>query len=266
VQYVSRARLRRIDGRGCVVYTLTMWKIAVSVLLLACGAALAADDDDLVVPPVTYPALVRHAPSVEGFLPWEWRIEFKVAGDLNGDGRDDVALVLRGMDDRNVIDARKRGGPEEFDTNPRMLMVAFANAAGGYDLALENHTLITRTTEPSGQDPLDPNGVQQGGIDIKNGTLQVTLGYFAGNMGHFTYTFRFEKNAFKLIGYDSVDVERFKGIMSQVSINFVTRRMKRSAGSISDDKDKSTWTTLPQKPLLTMQQVGDGMDFKAVPR
>ena len=71
-------------------------------------------------------------------------------------------------------------------------MVAFANAAGGYDLALENHTLIARTTEPAAQDPLDPNGVQSGGVEIKKGTLQVTLGYFGGNMGHLTYTFRFE--------------------------------------------------------------------------
>ncbi len=255
-----------VDARRGVVYTQTMWKAAVTFLLLACSAAQAADDDDLVIPPVTYPALARHAQSVEGFLPLEWRIESQKTGDLNGDGRDDVALVLRAMDDRNVIDTRKRGGPEQFDTNPRILMVGLANAAGGYDLALENHTLIARTTEPSQQDPLDPNGVQEGGIDIKKGTLQVTLGYFSGNMGHLTYTFRFEQKAFKLIGYDRVDVERFKGIMTQISINYVTRRMKRSVGSISDDKDKSTWTTLPQKPLLTMQQVGDGTEFKAVPR
>jgi hypothetical protein len=27
-----------------------------------------------------------------------------------------------------------------------------------------------------------------------------------------------------------------------------------------------TWTKLPAKPPLTMQQVGDGMEFKAAPR
>lgn len=236
--------------------------IAVIGLLLS-GPAVAAEP---VIPPASYPALVKHARSIEGFLPMEWRIEIQKSGDLNGDGREDVALVLRGLDDRNVIDMRVQGGPEEYDTNPRILMVAFANPAGGYDLALENHTLIARTTEPSAQDPLDPNGVQEGGVEIKNGTLKITLGYFGGNMGHFIYTFRFEKTAFKLIGYDSVDVERSKGTMRQVSINYVTRRMSRSAGSISDDKNKVTWTKLPAKPLLTMQQVGDGMDFKAGPR
>jgi hypothetical protein len=236
--------------------------IAVIGLLLS-GAATAAEP---VIPPAAYPALVKHAKSIEGFVPMEWRIETQKSGDLNGDGRDDVALVLRGLDERNIVDMRGQGGPENYDTNPRILMAAFANQAGGYDLALENHTLIARTTEPSAQDPLDPNGVQEGGVEIKNGTLQITLGYFGGNMGHFTYTFRFDKTAFKLIGYDSVDVERFKGAMRQVSINYVTRRMSRSAGSISDDKDKVTWTKLPAKPPLTMQQVGDGMEFKAAPR
>lgn len=238
--------------------------IAVIGLLLcgACGSVAA----EPAVPAASYPALVKHALSIEGFVPMQWRIEIQQSGDLNGDGRDDVALVLRANDPRNVIDMRKQGGPEHYDTNPRILMVAFANAAGGYDLALENHTLIARTTEPSAQDPFDPNGAQEGGVEIKNGTLQVTFGYFAGNMGRFTYTFRFEKTAFKLIGYDSVDVERYKGIIRQVSINYLTRRMSRSAGSISDDNNKVTWTKLPVKPLLTMQQVGDGMEFKADPR
>lgn len=231
--------------------------IAMMFLLLARAAAA----DDVGIPAVSYPALARHAGSVEGFVPTEWRVEIQKMGDLNGDGRDDAVLVLRALDDHNVIDMRAQGGPENYDTNPRILMVAFANAAGGYDLALENHTLIARTTEPSAQDPLDPNGVQAGGIEIRKGTLQVTLGYFGGDMGRKTYTFRFEKAGFRLIGYDSIDVERNSGSIAQVSINYATHRMKHSRGNISDDVDKVAWTTLPPKPLLTLQQVGDGLEF-----
>jgi hypothetical protein len=146
------------------------------VCLLMCFGSVAAEPT---IPAASYPALVKHAGSVEGFVPTEWRIEIQKMGDLNGDGRDDVALVLRAMDDGNIIDMREQGGPENFDANPRILMVAFANATGGYDLVLENHTLIARTTEPSAQDPLDANGVQEGGVEIKNGTLRVTLAYFA---------------------------------------------------------------------------------------
>jgi len=240
-------------------------RVAVATFLLslvcACGSGFAGDDP-VIPPPVTYPALVRHASSPEDFVPAGWRLESKISGDLNGDGRDDVVLVLRGNDPRNVIDARGQGGPEKYDTNPRILAVAFANAAGGYDLALENHTLVARTTEPSAQDPLDPDGIQAGGVEIKRGALQVTLGYFGGNMGHMTYTFRFAKGRFGLIGYDSVDVERMSGKMEQLSINYSTRRMKHSVGKISDDSEKVTWTNLPAKPLLTIEQIGDGLEFR----
>ncbi|HMJ44716.1 MAG TPA: hypothetical protein VK522_20830 [Pseudolabrys sp.] len=238
-----------------------MRAIIVTICLSLCGACgLAAAEP--AIPAASYPPLVKHAQSVEGFLPMEWRMEIKQSGDLNGDGRDDVAMVLRAIDERNIIDMRGQGGPEKYDTNPRILMVAFANAAGGYDLALENHTLIGRNVEPTAQDPLDPNGVQEGGVEIKKGTLQVTLGYFGGDMGHTTFTFRFQGGRFALIGYDSINVERSQGIMRSVSVNYATLRMERSIGKISDDVNKVTRTKLAAKPLLTMQQIGDGLDFR----
>ncbi len=230
-------------------------------LLWTCGSAAAADGD-LAVPPATYPKLTAHAASAEAFVPAGWKLESKRSGDLNGDGRTDIVLVLRGDSPSHVVDARGHGGPERYDTNPRILAVAFANARGGYDLALENHTLIARTTEPSTQDPLDPDGVQAGGVEIKNGTLRVTLGYFGGSMGHATYTFRFQNGGFTMIGFDRVDVNRTAGTITQVSANYSTRRMKRSAGKISDDAEKVTWTKLPAKPLLTLDRVGDGLEFQ----
>jgi hypothetical protein len=38
--------------------------------------------------------------------------------------------------------------------------------------------------------------------------------------------------------------------------------MERSIGKISDDADKVTRTKLPAKPLLTIEQIGDGLDFQ----
>src|ERR1700742_571839 len=131
---------------------------ALLIQLVSTANPAIADDGDLAIPPVTYPALARHASTAEGFVPAGWRMESEMSGDLNGDGNADIVFDLRGSDPRNVIDARSQGGPEKFDTNPRILAVAFAAAAGGYDLALENHTLIGRTIEPFAQDPFDANG------------------------------------------------------------------------------------------------------------
>ena len=240
-----------------------MGRVGVALVLLVLNGfpALAASDP-AEPPPATYPKIVTQASSLDGFVPAGWRLENSVAGDLNGDGRADAVLILRDNDPQKFIDTGRESMPR-FDTNPRILAVVFAKAGGGYGLALENHTLIARTTDHWQQDPLDPNGIQEGEVAIKNGTLRITLGYFSGNMGRITQTFRYQNGNFVQIGYDRVDVTRNSGVMSDVSINFSTQQMVRKTGHISEDKQKVTRTKLPRKPLLTLEQVGDGLAFQA---
>src|SRR5271154_1040489 len=119
-----------------------------SATVLALGlASAAALADDLAPPDVTYPKLAAHADAAEGFAPTGWQIETRLSGDLNGDGIDDLALVLRAHDPANVLDNTGGLGVEKLDTNPRILAVALGRSGGGYDLAAENHTLIPRATE-----------------------------------------------------------------------------------------------------------------------
>ncbi|MDO9411528.1 MAG: hypothetical protein Q7T81_02995 [Pseudolabrys sp.] len=231
------------------------------LLLCACVPAAA---NELEPPPATYPKVAVRAETLDGFVPTGWRLEKSVTGDLNGDGRPDAVLILRDSDRNKILD-RNLPNTSPFDTNPRILAVVFADDKGGYALALENHTFIERTTDPFQQDPLDPNGVQEGEVAIKNGTLRMTLAYFSGNMGRMTYTFRFQNKRFELIGYDRVDVERNSGVMSDLSINYSTRQVVRKKGHISDDGEKVTRSKLPNKAMLTLQQIGDGLAFRPVP-
>ena len=72
-------------------------------------------------------------------------------------------IVLHEDRPRNVV--HNPGlGPARFDTNPRILVVAFASPSGGYDLALANHTLIPRMTEPNIDDWFE----DVGGSDIQS--------------------------------------------------------------------------------------------------
>jgi hypothetical protein len=242
-----------------------MRRIAPVLLLLLCAGVAAAADDDPDLPPASYPRLAAQAASLEGFVPPGWRLERAVAGDLNGDGRSDAVLVLRDNDPKKFIET-DRASKQRFDTNPRILAVVFAGDKGGYGLVLENHTFIARTTDPFQQDPLDPNGIQEGEVAIKNGTLRITLGYFGGNMGRMTYTLRFQNGRFELIGYDRIDVTRNSGVISEISINYSTQQMVRKTGHISTDTDKTTRRKLPRKPLLTLEQVGDGLAFQGAPQ
>jgi hypothetical protein len=229
--------------------------------LLAALATAPAMAQELAIPEVAYPSIASVAETPEGFAPKGWPIEFKSAGDLNADGADDLVLVLRDADPRNILD-NAGFGPDRFNTNPRVLVVALHRPQGGYERVLADHTLITRSTEPNLDDPLEDGS----SVVVRRGALRVTLHLFANaggwTMGNMTYSFRFQQGRFVLIGYDSSMVQRNTGQTEDVSINYLTRKRKDVSGSIRNDHQKVRLTTLPPGQPQSLEQVGDGMAFK----
>ncbi len=237
-------------------------KLLVSVVAALLAGLSCASAQELAIPAATYPALPRQAASAEGFVPPGWRLEAQARGDLNGDGKADLAFVLHGTDPKNVVANPDGLGVDSLDTNPRILAVAFARAAG-YELALENHALIPRRTDPVLEDPFD--GVAAGGLEIARGTLRVRLGVFASagswSMSTIATTFRWQNGRFELIGYDRTETNRGSGEIEGLSINYLTRRAKRTQGTIESDAETARWETLPRGPLLSLDEVGDGLEF-----
>jgi hypothetical protein len=227
-------------------------------LLLLGPSALCAQE--LAIPAVVYPQVASAALKPEGFVPHGWKVELQAAGDLNGDGFEDVALILHATDPRNVLD-NSGFGPTPFDTNPRMLVVALGHPTGGHRLVLANHSLIPRSESPSISDVLDDASPPE----IKRGTLKIGLSLFANvggsDMAQITYTFRYQKGQFMMIGYDSSSVQRMSGETRDISINYLTRKKEISTGRISSDRQRLRRSTLPAGPLLTIDQIGDGIEF-----
>jgi hypothetical protein len=235
------------------------FRIALGLIALLAGSPAGAQDP--AIPDVRYPALPAAAAGAEGFVPAGWRVEAKAEGDLNGDRAADLAIVLRAQDPANVLRNDTGWGEGEFDTNPRILAVAFSVPGGGYRLAAENHALIPRRTNPSQTDPFfadDSLHVARGALRIYLERLMSAGGWGAGTT---TFTFRWQGNALRLIGYDFSNVQRNTGRLSTLSINYLTRRMKTAAGNIASDAERVRWTRLPARPLLTIDQIGDGLEF-----
>lgn len=217
-------------------------------------AALALD-----IPPVQYPRLPAQAATAEGFVPTGWTLEYSRKGDLDLDGQDDLALVLRQQDPRNVVE-HDGFGPSPFDSNPRILAIAFSRPSG-YVLVAQNHTLIPRPDSPAASDVLD----EDGGVFIQRGTLLVALYAWTSagswSSGATTFTFRWQHGDFALIGYDRDSVMRNSGQTEQMSINFSTRRVKRVEGSTFEDAQQVRWQTLRDPGHWTLDSVGDGWMF-----
>ncbi|AZI35793.1 hypothetical protein [Caenibius tardaugens] len=152
-------------------------------LALICGAPMAVaqaqetgattgdgqpfDPDNL--PPVSYPALAETADTMFDFIPEGWVMESHKQGDLNNDGKDDFAAILRMRDPANMVSDPWLGEP--LDTNPRILLVAFREGEGLFRRVVANHVLIPRRDNPMQEDPLRE-------IAIKRGVLTLTLENF----------------------------------------------------------------------------------------
>lgn len=235
------------------------------MLALLLLAPLAAHAQAL--PPAHYPALPATAADAPGFVPPGWALEARQSGDLNGDGRADLALALHQADPRNVIPNEGGMCGDTIDTNPRILAVALAVPSGGYALAMQNHSLVPRYDNACAEDWFASDSLDGAGITIARGTLQVGLVNFmsAGgwSMGSSRFTFRLQQGALRLIGFDYLDVRRNTGEMTRLSVNYLTRKARIARGTTDSDKESVRWSALPARPLLTIDQVGDGMEFDA---
>ncbi len=231
-------------------------------LLITAFAPMPPQED---VPPVRYPVLAAEAPGAKGFVPAGWRLETSVTGDLDGDGRPDLAFALHMTDPANVV--KNEGGfcGETLDTNPRILGVALALPGGGYRLVVQNHMLVPRRDNPCAEDWFDSEGESGSGLAIKRGNVVVTLGRFmsAGgwSMGRTIFTLRWRDNALRLIGFDVENTQRNSGETSSLSINYLTRKVRTGHGSIESDAEKVRWSRLPGAGLPAIDAIGNGLDY-----
>lgn len=235
-----------------------------TALLAAAGFALLATASraDIAYPQVTYPALAAQGANAAAFVPAGWRLESTATGDLNADGRPDLAIVLKCANRRNIVANTQGLGPDPYDSNPRILAVIFAQPAGGYRLALENHTLIPRPDNPVASDFLE-----DGGVKIERGVMKITMSLFlsAGGWGTGarTYTFRWQNNRFELIGFDKQDLQRNTGEMVSTSINYSTRKVRIATSNMEDERnERVTWRAVPPGPLQTVAGIGNGIEFE----
>lgn len=224
----------------CVGSVIGKAGVALSAMLCAAAAA---------------PRLPTRIANADAAVPGGWRQEIAARGDLNKDGRPDLALVLR-QADPHLLRTDEDG--RTFNDNPRVLAVYFAQATGGYRLVAEDGRLIP-TGAQRDYDPL--TGIARGGVTIARGTLQVSLGRFASSVTSDTFTFRWQKKHFVLIGYDSDSVGRTTNTEVTNSFSYLTARRKRSVERVSDDDTHVTWSDLPRHRLEALGEIGNGLDF-----
>ena len=214
------------------------------------GAATVSSTGDLKLASVTYPTIAATAARRAEIVPSGWNIEAEAAGDLDRDGRRDLALVLQ-----NPRPAAA-GLP-----GPRMLVIAFG-AVNGYDRIIENHNLIKCI---DAVDVVDCFDASSGDLAMQNGQLIVGLNFFAGTgaweMWTKSYTFNWRGGRFELDEFVWSVIHRSTGETTNTFADFANHMLTVWKGNIAVDAQTSTQTALAAGESILLEDIADGMAF-----
>lgn len=258
--YPQSAATRLVVAAGSVrMVGMVRCPMLAAILALVPLALLAAPaaGQGLDVPAVAYPPIAPVAGTAFDFVPEGWALEKIVWGDLDNDGREDFAGVLKMRDPANVV-ANRFLGEDPFDTNPRILLVALRLDADHFRTVLADHMLIPRRETPAQDDPFND-------LSIERGVLRVELENFMSAGGwttwRATYAFRWQDPHFVLIGYDRNELARNTGESEDISINYLTRRRKTVTGQMDDARQSVAWSIEPRRPPVTLEAIGNGLEW-----
>jgi len=198
----------------------------------------------------SYPVIQQSTSTPDSFVPKGWTILKSATGDLNHDEFDDLALVLQHNDSVSVI-IQEDNYNDTVICQPRILVIAFYNpVTKQYDKVEQSNTFILCHDNPNMEEPFQD-------IAIQNRVLKIEFFIFY-NMGSWemsnnSYSFRYQDNAFTLIGADDNTVNRGSGETENRSYNFLTKKVKVTTGNISSDKEEILWRKLSINELKTLK-------------
>ncbi|EOD9425283.1 hypothetical protein ACP6H1_26200 [Vibrio harveyi] len=176
-----------------------------------------------------------------------------IHGDLNGDSRDDIVLMIQGTDQNKIVTDELRG---RLDLNRRGIIVAL-RGNDNYDVVVENDNCFFSDDEDGGV-YMVPDIL----MSITKGNLYID--FLHGRYGYWSYNFRYQDSDLELIGYDASD-NRGPRVEVVTSINYLTKKMltKKNVNELDDDDPifKEMWSTFVLEHRFKLSQISDFTEF-----
>lgn len=199
---------------------------------------------------------------LETYIPKGWKILGKAEGDLNGDQQPDLALIIENTDPKNIVhhdSYDKNSENQRLNLNERKLLVLFKDDQTYHQIA--SNDSLPRENSNEKKCLIDPLIVDHSPI-IQNGLLKISLnfGFRCESWEVFNnlYSFRYQNQAFYLIGYDLHYFDRPSGNSRSENTDFLTRKFKQSLSTPELDLKRSpqiSQSKLNKAPLLKLEQI-----------
>lgn len=175
-----------------------------------------------------------------------------IRGDLNKDSIDDFITIIKGTDPQNIVE---NSFGEMVDRNRRGIVIALSQG-NGYKKIVDNRDCFSSENEDGGV-----YFAPELWFEIKRNVLYIR--YAHGRYGHWMYLFRYQNNAFELIGLESHS--NYGPIPSSiVSINYSTGKKKTATNLNADERDDSlpekweeVWEDIGNDPLTKLSEIQD---------
>ncbi len=195
-----------------------------------------------------YPSVRKSGISANSFVPSGWHILDSAEGVLRPNGPNDLVLILQHTDSVSILND-DFGVEITVITQPRMLVVLFFDSASKiYRLAEQNNLFVLPHDSENVEDPYD-------NVTIKKRVVSLSFQYFALSGSWYatntTYKFRYQNDAFFLIGADRFDMHRGTGEWEKRSYNFLTNQCKESSGDLENDRLKKRTRSFRSSSLKT---------------
>jgi hypothetical protein len=211
----------------------------------------------------SYPAIAVAGNSIADFIPEKWTLLDSTAGDLNKDRYSDLAFVLQ-YEDSIPWPEDETNFEDTVLTQPRILVIAFQDTnTHAWELKLQHNSFIGLYDNPFLDDPFQGIGIQRGVLRLDFHIFRTAGGWM---MTSITYLFRYEKNAFRLIGADEQQINRATLEYEARSFNLLTRKWSSKTGNYDKGKEtKAIWSTLPNQPPILLENLKETRNLEISP-
>ena len=215
-----------------------MKKVFVVVVFCYSACVLGQDNSSL-------PEIPLSGKNVKAFIPKGWKEIAKTAGDLNGDGAEDVAIAIEDDNPDGIIKTPRDFGPDFLNINDRCLLILLKNNKG-YLLADHDFTFLPRENDVHSPCLPDPF-LGRGKMLINNGELYIQFHYWPDceffDLNLQTFKFAYTSKGMRLIEVNLYNLDRSNGDESVENYSFLTGKKSVTTGGNKFYKNQSNPVT-----------------------